>query len=296
MFDMNHVGMTIASLRREADMTQMELADRLGISYQAVSSWERGSTMPDIAKLPELAEIFGVSIDKILGHENTIVTKAAEGTLEEHLKAVESVDIQQLEEAAPLLRPGQMERAAEHLTPTARMEDVISLAPFIGRDAMEKLVQSLEERPSLKELAAIAPFFHKSTLSELITQSIETGEVISFDTVVCLAPFVGKDTVGAMLPLVNPKPGFRQITAILPFVHKEVLRDLVSDALEKEKTIPFATVVSFAPFIDREMVELMLHFVHPRPGIRELSSIAPFISRSAREEIIADILGSSRNN
>ena len=65
MFDMQNTGRIIAFLRRDADMTQMELADRLGISYQAVSSWERGSTMPDISKLPELAEIFGVSIDKI---------------------------------------------------------------------------------------------------------------------------------------------------------------------------------------------------------------------------------------
>ena len=39
-------------------MTQMELADRMGISFQVVSNWERGNSMPDISKLPELAEIF----------------------------------------------------------------------------------------------------------------------------------------------------------------------------------------------------------------------------------------------
>lgn len=42
MFDMTAVSLRIAALRKQAGITQMELADRLGISYQAVSSWERG--------------------------------------------------------------------------------------------------------------------------------------------------------------------------------------------------------------------------------------------------------------
>ena len=42
MFNMQEVGRTISDLRKKNNMTQMELAERLGISYQAVSSWERG--------------------------------------------------------------------------------------------------------------------------------------------------------------------------------------------------------------------------------------------------------------
>lgn len=57
MFDTVKIGKRIAELRKKRDMTQFEIADRLGISYQAVSNWERGNSMPDIAKLPELAEI-----------------------------------------------------------------------------------------------------------------------------------------------------------------------------------------------------------------------------------------------
>ncbi|MCM3629479.1 helix-turn-helix transcriptional regulator [Paenibacillus glycanilyticus] len=44
----------------------MSLADQLDISYQAVSNWERGESMPDISKLPQLAHIFDVRIDDIL--------------------------------------------------------------------------------------------------------------------------------------------------------------------------------------------------------------------------------------
>ncbi len=67
MFDMKQTGKKITELRKKDNMTQMELADRLGISFQAVSNWERGNTMPDISKLPELADIFYISLDELLG-------------------------------------------------------------------------------------------------------------------------------------------------------------------------------------------------------------------------------------
>ena len=67
MFDMQAFGRRIAEARRAAGLTQPDLAEKMGISFQAVSNWERGESMPDIAKLPELAAILGMSIDALLG-------------------------------------------------------------------------------------------------------------------------------------------------------------------------------------------------------------------------------------
>ena len=53
----------ISELRRRAGMTQDALAEKLGVTFQAVSKWERGQSCPDISLLPLIAEIFGVSID-----------------------------------------------------------------------------------------------------------------------------------------------------------------------------------------------------------------------------------------
>ena len=61
MFNMQKIGKKISELRKRRNMTQMELADQMGISFQAVSNWERGNSMPDISKLPELAELLSVS-------------------------------------------------------------------------------------------------------------------------------------------------------------------------------------------------------------------------------------------
>lgn len=49
-----------------ASLTQAELAEKLGISCQAVSSWERGSNMPDIGKLLDLARILNTTVDALL--------------------------------------------------------------------------------------------------------------------------------------------------------------------------------------------------------------------------------------
>lgn len=60
-----HIGKQIKRLRIEKKVTQEEVADYLGVSYQAVSKWENEVTMPDITLLPQIAIFFGVKIDEL---------------------------------------------------------------------------------------------------------------------------------------------------------------------------------------------------------------------------------------
>ncbi|MBQ9833280.1 MAG: helix-turn-helix domain-containing protein [Clostridia bacterium] len=64
------VAKNIAQLRQKASMTQMELAQILNYSDKAVSKWERAESMPDIAVLAEIAELFGVSLDYLVKEEH----------------------------------------------------------------------------------------------------------------------------------------------------------------------------------------------------------------------------------
>ena len=64
--DVNKVGEQIMLLRKNKNLTQAELAQRLNISYQAVSKWERGESLPDISLLVDLADILETSVDHIL--------------------------------------------------------------------------------------------------------------------------------------------------------------------------------------------------------------------------------------
>lgn len=66
----------ITNLRKSKGLTQNELGERIGVSFQAVSKWERGETLPDIAILPDLAKVLETSIDNILlGGEKQIEYK-----------------------------------------------------------------------------------------------------------------------------------------------------------------------------------------------------------------------------
>lgn len=56
----------ISVYRKNKGLTQSELGERVGVSFQAVSKWERGETLPDITVLPDLAKVLETSIDNIL--------------------------------------------------------------------------------------------------------------------------------------------------------------------------------------------------------------------------------------
>lgn len=52
--------------RKQHGMTQLELAEKMGVTDKAVSKWERDLSCPDINSLPNLAEIFGVSVEELM--------------------------------------------------------------------------------------------------------------------------------------------------------------------------------------------------------------------------------------
>lgn len=60
-----NIGNNIKQLRLRKNLTQDQVAENLGVSYQAVSKWENNANTPDIALLPAIAELFGVSIDAL---------------------------------------------------------------------------------------------------------------------------------------------------------------------------------------------------------------------------------------
>lgn len=61
------LGLKIAYYRKLNGLTQEELAEKIGVSTQAVSKWEQQLSCPDIMLLPELANIFRITIDELFG-------------------------------------------------------------------------------------------------------------------------------------------------------------------------------------------------------------------------------------
>ena len=71
--DQLKIGRFIAECRKKANLTQMQLAEKLGITDKAVSKWERGITMPDTSIMLELCDILSISVNELLSGEKIIM-------------------------------------------------------------------------------------------------------------------------------------------------------------------------------------------------------------------------------
>ena len=85
MFDIVKFGKALSTLRKNADMTQNEVADKLNLSRQAISKYERGESFPDISVLVTIAELFDLTLDQLIGYgeptkgESAIIKNVAKG-------------------------------------------------------------------------------------------------------------------------------------------------------------------------------------------------------------------------
>lgn len=83
-----NIGDTIKHLRKEKDITQEELADILGVSYQSVSRWETGICYPDMELLPLISKFFGVTVDKLLNVDEAIENQKVTEYLQRFQEAI----------------------------------------------------------------------------------------------------------------------------------------------------------------------------------------------------------------
>ena len=60
------LGALIARTRKEKGMTQLELAEKMGVTDKAVSKWERDLSCPDVSSLPTLAQVLGLSLEELM--------------------------------------------------------------------------------------------------------------------------------------------------------------------------------------------------------------------------------------
>ncbi len=71
--DQLKIGKFIAECRKQQNLTQMQLAEKLGITDKAISKWERGISMPDSSIMLELCDILGISVNELLSGEKIVM-------------------------------------------------------------------------------------------------------------------------------------------------------------------------------------------------------------------------------
>lgn len=237
MFNMTKIGKKICALRKEHNMTQVELADRLAISYQAVSNWERGNSMPDISKLPELAAIFDISIDELIGENAVLIEAAVNDELVECI-AQNNISEEELDSTLPLLKPSQVEtivKDSDLLRSAKHNINISVLLPYLDEsDVKELAFKAFEDGQSVNRYL---PFMHKADVTELADRIFEKGGSIN-----AFFPFLGKKNIRMFADKMLEKGG--SINAFLPFLEKKDVRIFACRTLEKGGSIN-----AFLPFL-----------------------------------------------
>ena len=269
MLNMETVGFKISELRKSRNMTQMELADKMNISFQAVSNWERGHSMPDISKLPELAQLFGVTIDEILGERSELVESAVKEELDDYLKC-NTVTPQQLGDVAAILKPEQVDAVFEK-TPINGLEEIADLLPFISRDVINQLAQKAAEAGNYEDLDEIAPFVDRTVMGEIARKMIDRGESIGD-----IAPFISREMISELAETFYQKEGLSSIEDIAPFIPAVQLQKIAEEEYASRGLCHFESI---APFLNRNYLSELAHKAIEKEGIKAISPIAPFLDR-----------------
>ncbi len=184
MFDTQIIGNKIAELRKKNNMTQFELADKLGISFQAVSNWERGNSMPDISKLPQIAELFNTTIYNIIGKPNRVLNEISEGrdvNISMHTS-------EEINDAAGLIQPQTIKEIIEHSTLTFKLS---SLLPYLECDYIEQLTDKYYQQS--KDISIFLPFLSSAKIKVLLKHSLENDKSIN-----AFLPYLPKEDIHAL--------------------------------------------------------------------------------------------------
>lgn len=192
MLDSVKIGGFISGKRKELGMTQQQLADRLNISFQAVSKWENGSTFPNVELLPELSKVMEVTVDELLA--------GCQKDGEELSYSKAGVDIAYTDtikkEMAKHLETGD-KRVLNGLGPFASLYDISF--PEIKNPV---LVLKSEE-PGSKQKLAMEYGYTGSICHDMINHLVNDIAVMGakplavLDTIVC--GNAEKDTIGALV-------------------------------------------------------------------------------------------------
>ena len=298
MFDTTSIGKKIKQARIDKNMTQMALADAMGVSYQAVSNWERGNSMPDISKLGDLCMALDLTVNELLGLEESkpnAVTKAMDN---------EELTVEEMAEVAPVLPPKMVRQQLDSgmKIMQSRLQDGLQKVSQRLEEAfgdggqfeitMEKIMDQVEKgevtvhysdgrkkrkKLDLSQIADLAPYLDQKYLDKLIREA----DLSDLDVLEEIAPFLSRETLDCLVEQADVDD-LDEVAEIVPFLSQETVDKLVSRCVAAKE---FSTLEELAPFVSKETLDRLAENVQP-DSIWEVVSIAPFFSRNALDTLV----------
>jgi transcriptional regulator with XRE-family HTH domain len=183
MFDVKKFGAFLSKLRKQADMTQSELSDKLNLSRQAISKYENGDSFPDISILLLISETFKISLDNLIGAggptpaEAAVLTNLAKdheipnGIFDQNV-------VRDIVNIAPLLKPSILDRMATGLQKQGiDISNLVRLAEYMNDESVIKLLETATFDTLDEEmLEKIIPFLNDESKYSIFDKILE-GEL-----------------------------------------------------------------------------------------------------------------------
>ncbi|GGH81547.1 transcriptional regulator with XRE-family HTH domain [Pullulanibacillus pueri] len=295
MLDARVTGSYISDLRKKADLTQVELAERLNVSHQAVSKWERGESLPDIGTLLEIAKQFNTTVDTLLsGRKSHKLYQGVDALIEKvatkQPQAASAMinngeaDVEGLIEIAPITKTSALQEVAGGIHRTSfSVQHLIDLAPFLERETLNTLVHSLEtEDVGLEAIIDLAPFISPERIVTLLENIKE--ETLDFHHLSQLAPFLRKHLDGFIKRVTSERLQWSDIENIAPFVQSNTLAELIEETMSEPPEVH--TIISLAPFLRQELSRWFENFNLKELKWVDIMGLAPFIGRENLDALL----------
>lgn len=178
MFNTHAFGLKLAQLRKNADMTQSDLAERLNVTRQAVSKYEIGDSFPDVTILVTMAEIFGVSVDELIGAgsptagEAAILNSLAQG------KEPDTATPEDVASLAVWLKPSAVERLTVNLAKQGiNVSRLMDIAVYLSDEGTQRLLAETDCAGITTEmLEHLLPFMDYASMCRILDKILE-GEM-----------------------------------------------------------------------------------------------------------------------
>ncbi len=222
MFDTMKIAKKIREARIARNMTQMNLADAMGVSYQAVSNWERGNSMPDISKLEDLCNALELSLYQLLGMD------AKETAPVEKAMKEETLTVEELAQVAPILPPARLEEQTRQAGKGCSLSALAEIAPFLDDALLEELLENVQVE-HLTEVVPLAPYLDDDILDGLVRKAPK-GDIKG---VIALAPFLGEDTLDWVVRQWELDVGSSELQALAPFLDEDTIDALADQQIAK---------------------------------------------------------------
>ena len=180
-------------MRIKNSLTQLNVADKLGVTPQAVSKWERYESMPDITLLPELAKIYGVTVEDIIsageaGQDNDIsdVMRTLNVFMDEKVFGKVLREFRNTKSIRELRMPLEILMAMN-----MRQKDILldlildmdgytlvidDMMPYLNMAQRAKLIMRTAENGDFEALETLIPFMTRTVRTQVVMLMLERGQ------------------------------------------------------------------------------------------------------------------------